>query len=214
MPRSPKLAEGIQGRYAAFPHGVLDSTSFQMASHPARALLFDLMRQHTGSNNGRMNLSMKWLGPRGWTSCDVVQRAKTELVELGLILETKKGGLGIGPSLYAVTWLPISTYTGLDVQEGEYRRGAYALKNKVPAPSNGTARTVSRNRPVPSHGTGGSAAVPSSGAKKGVFAPSPVPSHGHYERVPLPQAAGGRPETTNIEYRPSLGDLIAQARAF
>lgn len=204
-PKIKRAPESIQGRYAPIPHAVLDSVAFQTASHPARALIFELLRQHSGSNNGHLNLSMAQLAKRGWTSCDVVHRAKVELIEQGLIVETRKGGLSNGPSQYAVTWLDVTSYVRLDIQQGEYRRGGYALKNKVPSPGSGTARTALRNDHGPSAGVGAHEIVPPHGAKTAPFHPSPVPSPG--DNVSIANSNGG--ERTH-----SLRDLVAEACAF
>ena len=95
--------------YAPLPFAVLDGAAYQGSSFPARGLLVEVVRQHSGSNNGHMQLTMAWLVRRGWTSCDVVQRAKAELIDRGLIIETRKGGLNNGPSLFALTWLERSS---------------------------------------------------------------------------------------------------------
>lgn len=213
MPRITKRApESIQGRYSPIPHAVLDSVAFQEASYPARALLFDLIRQHSGSNNGHLHLSMGWLGKRGWKSCDVVQRAKVELVDCGLIVETRKGGLSIGPSLFAVTWLNLTNYVGLDIRDGEFRRGGYAAKNKVSIPGNGTARTGTRNGAVPAGGVDARLPVPPSGAKTALFALPPVPPRGDNVTI----AITPRDESGEDEPRPrrSLRDLVTSASAF
>jgi hypothetical protein len=124
--------EAINGAYSAIPHSVLDSTAFLGASYTAKALLFDLMRQHSGKNNGRFQLSCSWLKTRGWTSRSVIQRAKDELLTRNLIVRTRVGGLNMGAAQYAVTWLQISNFTGLDIQSKNYQRGAYALMNTLP----------------------------------------------------------------------------------
>ena len=58
-------AESITGSYSAIPWAVLDSVSFMGASDKAKALLFALMRQHSGNNNGHLHLAKKWLYAHG-----------------------------------------------------------------------------------------------------------------------------------------------------
>jgi hypothetical protein len=124
--------EAISGLYGAIPHAVLDSAAFQGASYPAKALLFDLMRQHSGTNNGHLHLSFSWLESRGWKSRDVIQRAKAELIERGLLIQTRQGGLNIGPSRFAFTWVHVSNFVGLDIQGKGYHPGAWAFMDKLP----------------------------------------------------------------------------------
>ena len=130
--KKPSRPELISGGYSAVPWAVLDSSSFMGASEKAKALLFALMRQHNGSNNGRLHLAKTWLHKHGWT-CDANNRkACHELMERGLVVSTKLGGLNMGPNLFALTWYDITNYVGLDISAKSYRRGAYALCNLPP----------------------------------------------------------------------------------
>ncbi|MGC2456702.1 MAG: hypothetical protein WA435_01745 [Gallionellaceae bacterium] len=129
--RQKRPIEAIDGLYGAIPYTVLDSVAFMGASYPARALLFDLMRQHSGANNGHLHLSFSWLASRGWKSRDVIQRARTELIERNLLIQTRQGGLNIGASRYAVTWLKISNFVGLDIQSKDYYPGAWVFMNEL-----------------------------------------------------------------------------------
>lgn len=157
---SKRPAEAIAGRYSPIPHTVLDSTAFMQASHPSKALLFELMRQHSGTNNGRLQLAHSWLSTRGWKSRDVIQRARDELLQRGLLVETKKGGLNAGPSWYALTWLGITNFVGLDIKQPAFQPGAWAFMDKLHAgkiasgvPPDGTASTARRDSTGPPDGT-------------------------------------------------------------
>lgn len=166
--KQKRPVESIGGLYSAIPHAVLDGTAFKGATYPAKALLFELMRQHSGSNNGHLHLSFSWLQGRGWKSRDVIQRAKDELMQRGLLIQTRQGGLNIGASRYAVTWLKISNYVGLEIEGKDYHPGAWgfmdalpiAKKNANAVPANGKGSTASRYSPLPPAGTGESLAVP------------------------------------------------------
>lgn len=59
--------EKISGGYGAIPRIVMDSNSFKGATDKAKSLLFALIRQHNGCNNGHLHLSKKWLYNQGWT---------------------------------------------------------------------------------------------------------------------------------------------------
>ena len=124
--------EVISGGYAAIPWAVIDSVSFKGASDKAKALLFALMRQHSGNNNGHLHLAKKWLYAHGWTCDENNRKACHELIERGLIVHTKYGGLNMGANYYAVTWHTISNFVGLDISAKAYIRGAYSLCNLPP----------------------------------------------------------------------------------
>ncbi|QQX83739.1 hypothetical protein JJQ59_15150 [Cupriavidus necator] len=125
--------EAVSGSYTPIPHVVLDSTAFRGASIRAKAMLFEVLRQHTGRNNGHLQLSEGWLKKRGWKSSDQVQKAKAELVERGLILKTRQGGRSIGPDWFALTWLAITDFTGLDIRRGGYQPGLWRMMDPAPA---------------------------------------------------------------------------------
>ena len=124
-------AEVVSGRYSPLPHSLLDSPAFQACSPLAKALVFELLRQHTGSNNGSLRLSRSWLSGRGWCVASV-SRARDELLHYRLIVQTRHGGLRNGSHLYAVTWLAITNFVGLDIGPHEYHPGAYLLPVTAP----------------------------------------------------------------------------------
>lgn len=202
-----KPAEAVSTRYTALPHALLDSVAFMGASHLARSLLFDMMRQHTGGNNGRIHAATGWLRKRGWASTGQIQKAKAELVERGLIVRTKAGGLNAGPDLYALTWLPVSNFVGLDMSAGQYHPGAWSFLNPLPPPgSKGTDQTITvrsrtaakrnvkkregcsvvRTGTVPPDGIATLSPVPPDGTKTATFQQSTVPPDGNNECLPLP----------------------------
>lgn len=166
--KQKRPVEAIHGRYGAIPHAVLDCSAFKGASYPAKALLFDLIRQHSGNNNGHLHLSFSWLAGRGWKSRDVIQRARAELLERGLLIQTRQGGLNIGASRYALTWLHITNYVALEIESKDYHPGAWgfmdalpiAKKNANTSPPNGKGNTASRYAALPPTGTGKALAVP------------------------------------------------------
>lgn len=131
--KAVRRPEVFDGSFAGIPHAILDSLSFKGATDGARSLLFPIIRQLNGMNNGHLHLSAEWLKKQGYTSSSVYKYRK-ELIERELIVQTKWGGLGIGASLYAVTWLPITNYVGLDISENEFRRGGWARCQLPPTP--------------------------------------------------------------------------------
>lgn len=133
MVRKRKEApERISGGYSAIPWNVLDSNAFKGSSDKAKSLLFALMRQHNSKNNGRLQLNKGWLRKQGWTCPESITKSRDELIERGLVVQTRFGGLNMGLSLYALTWYSITDFTGLDIARGGYRQGAYHLCDLPP----------------------------------------------------------------------------------
>lgn len=119
--------EHITGGYSSIPWVVMDSISFKGATDKAKSLLLALMRQHNGINNGRLHLAKKWLNNQGWTCDEGNRKATKELIERGLVIQTKWGGLNAGTNKYAITWYDITNYVGLDITKAGYQSGAWAL---------------------------------------------------------------------------------------
>lgn len=187
--RFKKAPESVSGSFSAMPHGVMDSNAFQGAGHTARSLLYELIRQLSGRNNGHLQLTSPWLKKRGWSSADVVQRAKGELIERGLIVLTRQGGLNTGPCLYGVTWLQISNFVGLDLSPQNYHPGQWRLMDKSPLIEKRGPSSASRSGAVPSHGATALLSVPPHGAKTALSGAQAVPSHGNNVSTNTPPGA-------------------------
>jgi hypothetical protein len=100
------------GTFILIPHAVIDSANWKRASPTAICLLMELARQYNGYNNGNLCTSRTVLRPRGWTSPEVITWATRELLHFGFIIRTKRGGLHMGPNLYALTWHAIDDCKG------------------------------------------------------------------------------------------------------
>lgn len=165
----------VAGGFSPIPWSVLDSQAYLGLSHPARSLLLEIARQDMRSSNGRLLLSIKHLAKRGWTSNDTIHRAKSELLQAGLIYETVKGYRPNKASWYAVTWYKLYPHPGFDVGALEgFRFAAYEnldLKNTGLKPSRGSTNTSV----APSAGLRASTPAPGGGAVVAVGAPTPTP---------------------------------------
>lgn len=181
MSRRKKPVESVAGSYTPIPHAVLDSTAFAGASHRAKALLFELLRQHTGRNNGHFQLTTTWLKTRGWRSADAIQKGKNELLQRKLIAKTRFGGLTVGPDWYALTWLPITDYAGLDIKVGTYHPGEWQFLDAPPPMKKRGGSSGPRNGAIPPHGIGEAPAVPAHGTIEADFHRLPIPPHGNNE---------------------------------
>ncbi len=126
-------------------------------------------------------MAAPWMKKRGWTSNDVLHRAKLELVERGLIIQTRQGGLNAGANLYAVTWLVITNFVGLDIQSKHYHPGAWRLMDALPAIGKHDLHTVSRCGTAPPHGVADPLAAPPDGAKTALSGTATAPSNGNNE---------------------------------
>jgi hypothetical protein len=182
-----KPAEQVAGRYSAVPHTLLDSVAFMGASYRAKALLYELVRQLNGSNNGHLQLTTSWLKKRGWPNADAIQKAKLELIERQLIVKTRLGGLNAGPDMWAVTWLVVSDCAGLDLRVGQHTPGAWHL---FVEPKKQKKHSVQRNRVAPCNGTVPSSTAPYNGAKTAFLTASAAPYNGNNVFTNVPNAKG------------------------
>lgn len=186
MAKKKKPTESVNGSYTAVPHVVLDSIAFKGSSYSAKALLFELLRQHSGGNNGHLQLYTRWLYKRSWKSAGTIQKAKEELLARGLTVKTRSGGLNFGADLFALTWLDISNFSGLDIRPYNYHKGAWAFMDKLPVVVKHRTYSEIRNSSVPEYGTDQVPSVPKLGTKKAILFTSSVPESGNNECLPLP----------------------------
>jgi hypothetical protein len=192
--KSRKPIESVDGRYSALPHKVLDSLAYTGASLRAKAMLVELVRQHSGDNNGRFQATFQWLKRRGWSSKYVIQKALAELVERQLIVLTKHGGLNAGATFYAVTWLQITRFDGLDILRKDYWPGNWAMCSAAPAASSRRVKKRgslpgSRASTTPIAGEASIMTAPTTGPKTREFRNTPAPVDGNNECIPLPPNA-------------------------
>lgn len=118
--------DGGSGAVVVIPHCVLDSAAYLALSGRAIKLLFDLAHQYNLKNNGALLASFNYMATkRGWTSADQLTKAKRELVEHALIVETVKGHRPNKASWFALTWLALDPIDGLEVSTQAFPRGAY-----------------------------------------------------------------------------------------
>jgi hypothetical protein len=173
------------GGFVALPWSVLDCPAYARLSHPARGLLFEFARQFVRDNNGRLLASSAYLAKRGWTSVDVITRAKRELLEAGFIFETVKGQRPNKASWYAVTWRALDRCADYDPSTtGAFERGAY-LKSEPPKIKALTPRDgVGGDQIAPSHGVSATSPTPSHGAIRPISGHVSTPSHGDHLEMP------------------------------
>jgi len=121
------------GAFIQLPMSVLNSCAYIECNSFSRMLLFDLLAQYRGNNNGDLSPCWKFMRLRGWRSEATLMKAKRELIELGLIVETRKGARPNKASLYAVTFYALDDCGGkLEMSSKSFPRGAYKLRDPVP----------------------------------------------------------------------------------
>ena len=122
-----------KGAFLRLPLSVLQSQAYVKASPYARMLLIDLAMQYRGDNNGDLAACWKTMSLRGWRSETTLTKAKRELLDLGLIVETRKGARPNKARLYAVRWCALDPCGGkLDMAPAAFPRGAYRFNDPLP----------------------------------------------------------------------------------
>lgn len=109
-------------RHVALPHVVLESHAYRGLGYAARALLIDIAKQYNSSNNGKLVACQKYLAPLGWVSADTVTRAKRDLLNSGLLIETRKGWRPNRAAWYALAWYSLNQREGLDIDPAQFER--------------------------------------------------------------------------------------------
>lgn len=186
--RAGRRSKGDSGRdaggFVALPWSALDSPAYARLSHPARSLLLELARQFVRDNNGRLLASSAYLSKRGWTSVDVITRAKRELLAAGFIHETVKGHRPNRASWYALTWRTLDHHADFDAgAAARFERSAF-LKFDPENASLRPSRGVDRTATAPSRGVASAPLAPSHGAIRMLSGDPPAPSHGDHLEKP------------------------------
>lgn len=97
--------------FSAWPHECAQHSNFLTMSVHAKALLFCLLGQYKGNNNGDLDVTFHRMGKEGWGSRNTVEKARTELEQRGWIVRTRQGWRH-RCSLYAVTFQPVNECGG------------------------------------------------------------------------------------------------------
>jgi len=102
------------GRYIRVPYAVGTSPNYRNLSRYAKGLLLDLMMQLRTHMNGDLVITLSVQREQGWTSNDMLHKAKNELLHYGFIMLTRQGGRNLA-SYYAMTFVNIETTKDIDV---------------------------------------------------------------------------------------------------
>lgn len=106
------------GQFVALPLNVLNSPDFMGLSASAIKLLFDVVAQFNGRNNGSLSPTWELMKKRSWKSPTTLNKAKEELRATRLITITKIGRSGINgsPELWAITWYKLDYRPDFDIE--------------------------------------------------------------------------------------------------
>ena len=115
--RKAKSKAITRGGFLHLFRSLLDCDDFIALKGNTIKLLIDLASQYNGYNNGDLCATLSVMKKRGWNSNQQLSKALKELQERNLIIQTKQGGLNMGPNLYALTWQPVDECKGkLDME--------------------------------------------------------------------------------------------------
>lgn len=119
--------DGASGAVLVVPHVVLNSQAYITLSGQAIKLLYDVAMQYNTTNNGALLASWRYMSEkRGWTSSEALNKAKVELIDHCLLVQTVQGMRPNKASWYGLTWYALDNITGLEVSAQTWPRGAYA----------------------------------------------------------------------------------------
>jgi len=114
------------GPVVVIPHCVLNSEAYITLSSNAIRLLFDIAQQYNKWNNGALLASFRYMSEkRGWKSADMLSKAKAELLERDLLIQTVQGQRPNKASWYAMGWWELDKIIGLEISEKNFPRSSY-----------------------------------------------------------------------------------------
>ena len=118
--------DGGDGAILLIPHVVLNTDAYKTLSGNASKLLFDIAMQYNTYNNGALLASWRYMREkRGWTSADALSKAKKELLERDLIIQTVQGQRPNKASWYGCGWWALDDLRGLEIGAKDWPRSAY-----------------------------------------------------------------------------------------
>jgi hypothetical protein len=98
-------------------------------------LMFDLLAQYNGFNNGDLSAAWTVMKPRGWRSEATLNKAKKQVLASGLVVETRKGQRPNKCSLYGLTFYTMDEcQRKTDIRPGEFPFGRWAEKERLVLP--------------------------------------------------------------------------------
>ena len=158
--KKAKSRSDYPGGFGGLPKIVWTNPSYSNLSGNAVKLLMDFACQYNGHNNGDLTNAYSVLKTRGWRSKDTIRRATLELIDAGLIIQTRQGRFtnpGGVCSLFALTWQSIDECPKKHLERGPTTTPVrkFSLEiNVEPRPISGMGRdpNMVRSRARDEHG--------------------------------------------------------------
>jgi hypothetical protein len=126
---------GFGERHAQIPCDVLRSEACKSLRHAAFKVLVILASQYSGRNNGTLALTDLYAREYGFNSRDTVYGSLRELVDRGLVLQTRDGLRSKSHfALYALNWRPIDNRKGNPLDAPEPPTRTWETWTPGPAP--------------------------------------------------------------------------------
>ena len=118
------------GRYIPLETRILKHEAFIKLSPYATKLLFDLMSQFNGYNNGDLCCTWSIMKDRNWKSQSTLNEARIDLINAGFIYKTRQGGKN-HCSLYALSFFGVTDRKGrFDFPVSEHPRNLFMVVNQ------------------------------------------------------------------------------------
>ncbi len=89
-------------RFVMLEHWLLDTAAYKKLSGSAVKVLLEVYRRYNGSNNGDIGMSERECAHATGLSRETVRKALRDLVELGFVQTTRRGGFDY--KRHATTW--------------------------------------------------------------------------------------------------------------
>jgi hypothetical protein len=110
------------GKFVALPNHIIKCAGFRKIGYASRSLLIDISLQFTGNNNGRLVACSKYLTPLGWNSHATITRSLRELLEAGLLIQTRLGMKPNRAAWFAIPWQQLDESAGLEISNADFLR--------------------------------------------------------------------------------------------
>lgn len=105
----------------AIPHYVIRTTEFASISAQSVRLLILVAMKYTGRNNGELVATAKYLRPLGWSSGKNTTKCVRELLEAGLLVQTRIGMRPNRAAWYALGWRPLNVAEGMEIDVNAFK---------------------------------------------------------------------------------------------
>lgn len=122
-----------EGAFLPIPMAFLTSNTYRRLSRSAKVLLLDMGAQYsfTDPNNGQLIATINKLRTKGWRSEVTLFKARRELEEAQVLVETRKGGFPNRATWYAMTFFSLDWHRDYDITHEAYVRGAWRLADGI-----------------------------------------------------------------------------------